>query len=133
MITYETAEWSKNVITDFTSTTAAACPDDYNSVVGNFFGTHDYCPSTKSVEDYPLKKCTKSSKKMTNQGVDMTQISYITGQKLCVKRDQAISYHELAENRNTEGCAGIVCGSSTDSNKEFCYSGTKCPLNALTT
>lgn len=72
MITYETAEWNKNVITDVLSTTAAACPDNYNSVVGNFFGTQDHCPSYLSEDGYSLGKCTKSNKHKTEYGIDMT-------------------------------------------------------------
>ena len=83
-----------------------------------FAGTNDYCtkyPSDKSNYKVGSQCSTKKKTGTKYSGLDPRSFdAVIQGQKLCVKRDNTLNYHSLADNRDD---FGKVCGST--SNKEL--------------
>lgn len=132
VIKQETTEWSRGPIVDITSVASgSACPANYETVTGTFYGTQTYCD--RYFGSYYLGTCTKKRGQGTTvYGLSDSTISTINSQVVCVKRDKVLTYHSMVTSRSNFCSTGTVCGSATDPNKQFCIPSTiSCPLNGL--
>ena len=129
----ETEEWSKGVITDVT-TADSACPSGYEQVTSKFFGTETICKGTFT---WSYGACTKSDRKTsvwstTVYGLSEQDLFKFDGKLICVQRSKH-TYHDIVKGRNQTICGvgQVRCGPTADTERQFCFTGTSCPLNAV--
>jgi hypothetical protein len=116
----ETRDWERGAIIDLISVTNQTCPSGYEHVTGDFPGTLDYC--RKLIGDDTVGKCTKKKKGTTVYGLDPIEFEVMNNQILCIKRDNAMTYHTLAATRGSMSCSQTWCGSDSDTESKFCVS-----------
>ncbi|TNV73128.1 hypothetical protein FGO68_gene657 [Halteria grandinella] len=123
VILQETADWGKGAITEIIS--SQTCPPEYEAVTAQFPGTREYCGDSGDVRDKSddYKKC------KTIDGVEAANLDVIDekSQHLCIKRDSALTYHEIVKHRDITKCKYTICGGEGE--KGYCNS--ICPFNGV--
>lgn len=127
VIKLETAEWDKGGIVDMISiTNNGSCPWDYETILGKFPGTSNYCKRVIGVDT--VGECPRKTSGYTVYGLGELDFSIVNNQTLCIRRDHSLNYHTLAKSRG-KSCSKNLCGSSNDTNKRFCLDN--CPINSF--